>query len=79
MVRLPGENQRILSTALWRKIMAKTKTAWMLEQEQSMLDDDYSLRQFAQELRAFREEFEQENNLAEERADERARQRISVW
>ena len=59
--------------------MAKTKTAWMLEQEQSMLDDDYSLRQFAQELRAFREEFEQENNLAEEIADERARQRISVW
>ena len=58
--------------------MSRTKTAWMLEQEQSILDDDYSLRQFAQELQAFREELEHENNLAEEKADERARQRISI-
>ena len=59
--------------------MARTKTAWMLEQEQSIMDDNYGISQFVKELQAFREEFEEENNLAEEKEDERARQRFSIW
>lgn len=58
--------------------MSRVKSAWMMEQEINQIEDSISLSQFVRELQAFREEFEEENNLAEEKADERERQRISI-
>lgn len=42
------------------------------------MDDDDELRSIVANLQAMRQEFEEENNLAEERENERARQRFSV-
>jgi hypothetical protein len=63
--------------------MAKVKTRWMqensswtLEQEHVFENDDFN--DLIQEIRGFSRELQAENDLAEERADERARQRISI-
>jgi len=56
--------------------MAKVKSRWM--QEVEPFDDD-GFDDLIQEIRGFSRELQAENDLAEEREYERARQRISVW
>ena len=55
--------------------MGKIKTNWMKEVE---LDDD-GINDFILELQAFSREFNEDNDRAEERERERARQYISIW
>lgn len=63
--------------------MAKVKTRWMLEnsswtleQEHAFENDDFN--DLIQKIRGFSRELQAENDLAEEREYERARQRISI-
>jgi hypothetical protein len=55
--------------------MAKVKSRWM--QEVEPFDDD-GFDELIQEIRGFSRELQAENDLAEEREYERARQRISI-
>lgn len=55
--------------------MARVKSRWM--QEPEPFDND--LNDLILELRAFHEEFSEDNDRAEERERERARQYISIW
>lgn len=56
--------------------MSRVKTLWMHQQE-SLQDE--SLNELIRELRAFNEELHEDNDRAEERENERARQFISIW
>jgi hypothetical protein len=55
--------------------MSRVKTLWM---EQEPIQDE-SLNELIRELQAFSKEFSEDNDLAEERERERARQFISLW
>jgi hypothetical protein len=55
--------------------MGKIKSKWM--QEVEPIDD--GINDFIFELQAFSKEFSDDNDRAEERDRERARQFISVW
>ena len=57
--------------------MGKVKASWTLEQEHIFENDDFN--DLIEEIRAFSRELQKENDLAEEKENERARQRISVW
>jgi hypothetical protein len=57
--------------------MGRVKASWTLEQEHVFENDDFST--LIEEIRAFSRELQEENDLAEEKENERARQRISVW
>jgi hypothetical protein len=55
--------------------MSRVKTLWM---EQEPIQDE-SLNELIRELQAFSKEFSEDNDLAEERERERARQFVSLW
>jgi hypothetical protein len=57
-------------------IMGKVKASWTLEQEHVFENDDFN--ELIEEIRAFSRELQRENDLAEEKENERARQRFSV-
>ena len=56
--------------------MGKVKASWSLEQEHVFENDDFN--ELIEEIRAFSRELQEENDLAEEKEHERARQRFSV-
>lgn len=56
--------------------MGKVKASWTLEQEHVFENDDFN--ELIEEIRAFSRELQRENDLAEEKENERARQRFSV-
>jgi hypothetical protein len=56
--------------------MGKVKASWSLEQEHVFENDDFN--ELIEEIRAFSRELQRENDLAEEKENERARQRFSV-
>lgn len=56
--------------------MGKVKASWTLEQEHMFENDDFN--DLIEEIRAFSRELQRENDLAEEKENERARQRFSV-
>lgn len=56
--------------------MGRVKASWTLEQEHVFDNDDFST--LIEEIRAFSRELQEENDLAEEKENERARQRFSV-
>ena len=55
--------------------MSRVKTSWM---EQDSLEDE-GLNELIRELKEFHLEFSDDNDQAEERERERARQFISLW
>ena len=55
--------------------MAQVKSRWMHESD--FVDD--GINDFILELQAFSKEFNEDNDRAEERERERARQFISIW
>lgn len=56
--------------------MGKVKALWTLEQEHTFENDDFN--DLIEEIRAFSRELQRDNDLAEEKENERARQRFSV-
>jgi hypothetical protein len=56
--------------------MGKVKAAWTIEQENEFQDPGFE--DLINEIRAFSRELQEDNNRAEERENERARQRVSI-
>jgi len=56
--------------------MGRVKAAWTVEQENEFQDPGFE--DLINEIRAFSRELAEDNDRAEERENERARQRVSI-